>query len=243
MSGYAIIAALILFPTLCTAQPARKAEARVAVAALYGTSSADAATLECCPLRTRPVLVRIREGDTSRRWVGGVDGRFYWTPRTSTFLQFDATRERTWQFTYPRPAARPLPFDSYEAERRVWSRHSRWMVGQTVEFLKSGRWRPFVSGAVAIRRFAERQHELTVGFTDPTSRSESATEWRRREVMLAAGGGVRVHVAGRAFVGAELVRGFWGTHACTDCGDQFSPPFTLAAPRFVSFRAMAGVMF
>jgi hypothetical protein len=239
---YATVALLAFLFVVTSQRASAQSPLRISVAAVFGTATADAATRECCGLRTPPSLVTLGEDDSAVQPFYGVDGRLYWSERTGTFVRFEASNERNWHFTYPRPPVRPFPFDSYEAERRLSSRDNNLTAGQTLELLTSGRFRPWLFGAFAFRRIAEHQHSVSIGFTDPTIRFDSEAEWHRRQTLIVFGGGGRVHLTHRAFVGGELSYSWNIGERCRDCGLSVRTG-GLEHPRAFAVRGLAGVSF
>lgn len=233
----------LLVPALASAQSGQAERPRIAVAFLMGVSGADVAMIECCALRTPPVLVSL--DDSHALTVRGGDARAYWTPRTSTFVQFEWSGEEDWHFVYPRPASAPFPFTSYEAERSVRYRNTTWAVGQSVELVTAGRLRPWIFGAVTLRRADERQRHVSVGFVDPSLRFEGTDEWERRQLVVSTGAGVRAYLTRRMFIGGELGWAVWGRQTCPECVQRRfnTRVFERGVARFITLRAAAGVLF
>ena len=212
---------------------------RLLISGLFGRTTADAATLECCELRSPPALVSVE--DRGGATIVGVDARLFWTARTSTFVQILGSRERNSQFTYTRPTSPSLPFQSYEVERRLFSDDSVWTAGQTFELATQNRVRPWLFGAFGVRTVAERQRSTNVGFTDPSVRIESVTEWHRRQWLVYFGLGTRINFGSRVFLGGELASGFAFAERCIDCHPLVRE--RLDRPRPLIVRSMAGVRF
>jgi hypothetical protein len=209
-------------------------------ASLVAVACWEEPPFKCCELRTPPALRTF--DDSSHRPLLGVDVRFFWHERTSTFVQFEASAERAFQFTYSRPASPPVPFLTYEAERRVSSRHQTWTVGQTYELGAAGAVRPWLFGALGRRLFAETQESLLVRVTDATVRQEAVSEWHRAQWRVYAGAGMRVHVGRRLFVGGEVGVGWGLSQRCTDCHPLVHVD-ALEKHRSIGLRSMAGVRF
>ncbi len=136
-----------LFPSAALTQSVPSQEPRITVALLVGASQHDVMMAECCALHTPPILVVLDESQSFT--VLGGDARFYWTPRTSTFVAFEGSSEIRWQLTYPRPASILPVISTYVAERRGSHRNNTLTVGQSLELVTQARLRPWMFAALA----------------------------------------------------------------------------------------------
>ena len=179
---------------------------RVELSFLVGASRPSVVVEEPGGLRRPPT---IRETDERYRAITqDVMGRIWWTRRMSTVLGFGWSNRESRSYTFPRPQSPPsfpptFPFTHYEAERTVSYRNRLFAVSQAWD-LTAGRVVPFVAGGVEFRSVVREQNSVSVGYSDPESRTSSTNERSGYQISVLAATGVRL-LAGRR--GIVLVDG------------------------------------
>lgn len=211
---------------------------RVVIGGLAGIAMADATLWDCCALREPPDIVGLSDNTWPAEF--GVDARYLWTRQTGTFVQWSRSTTSTQSVTYP-PMVPAFPFTTYVAERRVSTRHHQWLFGQTLELSPANRVKTWVFGAFGIRMIEEHQESTSLSFNDPAVRSFNDEAWRRRQLQLIGGVGVRVDAAPGMFVGGELGMGIAFSEGCTNCHDRIR--VHSGDGKTIILRALAGVRF
>lgn len=110
----------------------------VEVAATVSGTYPTVVLVECCQLRTPPIL---KEADARYKVVSlGAVGRVYWTPRLSVLADVRRSREASYEVTFPRPLLPPPPLIPafgirvYVGDRLFVSGDEslRWYIGEPI---------------------------------------------------------------------------------------------------------------